>query len=103
MLTTIFWISASLAFEPRVLISLPISCVIKPSFLPCESVLREHFDEMVAVLLQPDLLLSEIHLFEIVDQLLLKPVRIGRHAIAILPAQVIKVPEDAFPNRVDPV
>jgi hypothetical protein len=37
--TTIFWISASYAFDPSVFISRPISCATKPSFLPFDSVL----------------------------------------------------------------
>ena len=34
ILTTSFWMSVLFAFEPVVLISRPISCAMKPSFLP---------------------------------------------------------------------
>ena len=49
MPTTSFCMAASLALEPKVFTSRPISWAIKPNFLPLASSVFKRFDEIIAM------------------------------------------------------
>lgn len=83
----------SLAFEPIVLISRPISCAMKPSLRPAPSFLGGHLAEIPAVVGQAYLLFGDIEFFEVEDHLLLQPVAVDVYL------QLFEVFQQAGPDR----